>query len=237
MLRLHRCNLFCQLGIGIGLSFFVAQSAIAGYQPPKRSSAPKSAGTTTGTRRGCASTTQASLTALAPQAHVGQSSHGHPTFVWFMPDEKSFSMEFELYEQTPSGRQNIQRQQLSSQQGWATFGLPQTEAALSPDKDYFWQVIVYCNPNRPSSALVASANLQIQPLPNRLESLLSQAQTTTEQATLLAEGGFWYDAIALLSSASTPQAKQLRTSLVQDLAALEANKVQQQLMHVLDVSQ
>lgn len=222
-----------QVAIGLGLSFFCIDAAIAGYQPPKHHSAPTSAGTTTGTRRGCSSDTTASLTALAPQAHVGQSSNSHPTFMWFMPDEKPFVMEFELYEKTAIGRQNINRQQLTSQQGWMSFTLPQTATALSPDKDYFWQVIVYCNPNRPSSALVASAELKIQALPTVLASQLDQAPAATTKVELLAEGGFWYDAMAELNT-STPQAQQLRTALLQDLATFETGLAQQKLMNVIE---
>ena len=223
-----------QVGMGLGLSLLFAQVAIAGYQPPKKASAPRSAGTTTGTRRGCASTTQASLTALAPQAHIGHSSDGHPTFVWFMPDEKPFAMEFELYEKTATGRQNIQRQQLTSQQGWAAFTLPQTAIALSPEKDYFWQVIVYCNPNRPSSALVASARLKVEPLPPALAYQLDQAPSPLEQANLFAEAGFWYDALASLNGESGTQAQEFRAELVRNLAALEAETTSQQLLSILE---
>ena len=222
-----------QVAMGLGLSLFCIDVAIAGYQPPRQASAPTSAGTTTGTRRGCSSDTTASLTALAPQAHIGQSSETHPTFMWFMPDEKSFAMEFELYEKTSTGRKNIQRKQLTSKQGWMALTMPQTEMPLSPDKDYFWQVIVYCNPNRPSSALVASANLKIQSLPTVLASAVEQAQTPTAKVELLAKGGFWYDAMATLSSASPSQAQQLRAALLQDLATVETGEAQQKLMKVI----
>ena len=222
------------VAVSLGLSLFCIDAAIAGYTPPKHQSAPTTAGTTTGTRRGCSSDNKASLTALAPQAHIGQSSDGHPTFMWFMPDEKSFAMEFELYEKTATGRKNIQRKQLTSQQGWMTFTLPQTETALSPSQDYFWQVIVYCNPNRPSSALVASAEIKIQSLPMVLAKQLNQAQTLSRKVNLLAEGGFWYDAMATLSSDSIPQTKQLRKSLLQDLATLETGEAQQKLMNVIE---
>lgn len=205
--------------------------AIAGYEPPPGQTPPSGGTTTSGTRGGCGNSGEISLTALAPQNHVGQTISTHPTFAWFVPDAQPYAMEFRLYEynssgnsQAPSrtGRKLIQKIQLQSSSGIMSLSLPQ-ESALSVGKRYRWQVIMICDPNHPSRALVTGAEIDVVEVPPTLETELSATTNPLEKATLYAEAGVWYDAIAeTLNHQTEPRARELKLALLEDLIRLEA---------------
>jgi hypothetical protein len=216
----------------VGLLLSSAAPGLAGYKPPRLPSRPKTASTTTGTR-GCSSQTGIPVTAVAPQQHVGQTTSLYPTFTWFMPDEKSYPMEFELYELSDKSRKSLTRQPVQSQFGLMQFTLPKDRPALEIGKQYFWQVVVYCNKNRPSSALVTKAELIVQAPDAALSTAMKTIVDPLIRADRYATEGFWYDAMREAVSAPGPKGKSLRESLLKDLAQQEEVKAQATLKQVM----
>ncbi len=215
-----------------GLWAVLAAPGWAGYKPPRQASRPKSPSTTTGTR-GCSSQSTAMLMAIAPQQHVGQTTSVYPTFVWFMPDEKPYLMEFELYELTTTGRKNLMRQSMQSQFGLMQLTLPKDQAALVPGKQYLWQAIAYCNKNRPSSALVAKAELTVQKPEAGLTNILAVTTDPLTRAEQYAEAGFWYDAMREAMQDQGSKGKAMQNALLQDLIQFQESKSQPNLKQVL----
>lgn len=187
----------------------------AEYKPPTSQKPPT--GKTTGTisRGGCSGGAE-SLTALAPYSHVGQTSSPHPTLAWFVPDSQSYAMEVRLDKYDPSGdRTRLRTVQLQSQPGIMVLSL--SEQKLSTGR-YRWQVVILCNPNRPSSALVVEADIDVVDRPADLADALSAARPLT-RVNLFAESGLWYDALGEALRAEEPTIQ----ALLADLAALEAS--------------
>ncbi|NJK58465.1 MAG: DUF928 domain-containing protein [Pleurocapsa sp. SU_5_0] len=168
----------------------------------------------------------ATLTALAPYSHVGQSSSTHPTFTWYLPDQESYPMEFWLYEFDPTsydgkGKQ-VYQAKLSSSAGIMTHALSKEQASLSPGKTYVWQVAVICNPNSPSQSLVVNNRVKIVPVDPTITTQLNNSsdgdypkglaypkvyplgsrrapRTLTDRlkrSDIYAQAGLWYDALA-----------------------------------------
>lgn len=207
----------------IALSLLLAPPAWANYSPPDDLSAPRGGTTTTGRRGGCLGMTE-SLTAIAPRSHVGQTLSPRPTFTWFVSEPEALPIEFQLYAASPTGETElVYAAELQSAPGMMTLALPETQPALQPGQRYLWQVILFCNPNSPSSAVVSEAELELGQASPELTAALAAASDPADRATLLGEAGFWYDAIAQTVSESTPAAQAAQTALLTDLAELEAS--------------
>lgn len=201
-------------------SLITTPLALAEYQPPSEPSQPDSGDVgTTGRRGGCRTTSAASLTALAPYSHVGQTVSTSPIVAWFVPDSDSFPLEFFLYEYDGDNERKILHQNLQSSPGIMNLSLPN----LTVGKQYRWQVVLLCNPNRPSSALITGATIEVMAMPPALKTQLEVTNNPLEEANLYAESGFWYDAFgAVLESTEDLNAKDLGLSLLENLVSLEA---------------
>lgn len=213
--------------------------AWAGYIPPRRPSAPGGGGTTTtGRRGGCQGDEAASLTALAPQSHVGQTISTHPTFAWYVPtlpatnatNSLSIPVEFQLYTPTATGQQVIYETQLPGTSGIMSLSVPDDQPGLEVGKIYHWQVVLLCNPNRPSSALVTGAQIEVVDASQFPELSQTDDLDTTDrsqQANRYAEAGLWYDAIAeAVRSPVTTALQTVEQDLLTSLAQLEADNGQ-----------
>lgn len=202
------------------LSLITTPLALADYQPPSEPSTPDQGNVgSTGRRGGCRTTIAASLTALAPHSHVGQTLSTSPIIAWFVPDSDSFPLEVSLYEYDGDNERKILHQNLQSAPGIMNLSLPN----LTVGKQYRWQVVLLCNPNRPSSALITGATIKVVAMPPALKTQLEMTNDPLEQANLYAESGFWYDALgAVLEFTEDLKAKELRLSLLDDLSHLEA---------------
>lgn len=170
----------------------------------------------------------ATLTALAPYSHVGQSSATHPTFTWYLPDQESYPMEFWLYEFDPTsydgkGKQ-VYQAKLSSSAGIMTHALSKEQASLSPGKTYVWQVAVICNPNSPSQSLVINNRVKIVPVDPTITTQLNNSRDgdRLKKSDIYAQAGLWYDALAEVATMpNDPQAQDLTLKLISQLAATE----------------
>lgn len=207
----------------LGLGFIVTPLAQAAYVPRNQKPAPKSRRSDAGTTRGCTGGTLP-LTALASRNYIGKTTSQQPTFAWFVPsDSGSKSLQFALYERVPNARPKaIQKLSLQSAPGIMKV-TPQL--TLQSGKDYFWQVVLQCDPDNPSGDLVSEGNIEVVALPSALQSQLNRATTPAERANLYAEAGIWYDALSeALKLAEAPKLGPLGSTLLNDLAQAEASE-------------
>ena len=202
----------------------VTPPALAGYQPPPGQRSPSGYTSTTGPRGGCEETGGTSLTVLAPQHHVGQTASTHPTFAWFVPDSKPFPLEFTLYEfNSGRGPKLVQKISLQSSPGIIKLSLPQNKPGLAIGQRYLWQVAILCNPNYPSSDLVAKAEIEVVKMSPALKSALSTKTTRYEEIVdIYAKAGLWYDALReALGPAEDGGLRKVTSTLLEDLAKFE----------------
>lgn len=207
----------------LSLSLAVTPVALAGYTPPPNQPPPKGNTTSSGPRGGCESSQGASLTVLAPIKHVGQTASTHPTFAWFVPDTKPFPMEFSLFELAEDNSfKLVEKLKLQSSPGIMQQSLPKDKSGLAVGQRYLWQVTVFCDPNHPSTALVARAEIEVVEMPSALKSALSSTTERSQIVELYANAGLWYDALReALGSAPSPTPEVVAATLLEDLAKLE----------------
>ncbi len=217
----------------LSLALVVSPAALASYVPPSDQK-PPSPGTQSGggTIRGCNTQEEMSLTLLAPQNHVGQTISRHPTFAWFLRGSSSFEIKFAIYELVPGGDlKEIHTNSFQSSSGimkLASFS--KDELGLEVGKDYFWRVIVYCEPGKPSIGFDEWASIKVVEMPPALPSQLDKAATSAEKANIYAEAGLWYDAFGeALNLAQASQLGELGSAFLKDLARWEASKTPSEL--------
>jgi hypothetical protein len=190
----------CQLIFSCLLTLVIisAGMAEARYRPSKRRPAYRSASTTTGTRGDCAK--EGCLTAIAPLSHVGQSKSTQPTIAWFVPlQQASCPGILTMYRVQEGKRSSLWMKEVQSQRGLNQWRLT-SEQALEPG-EYVWQLVLECNPNRPSKNPVVEVGLGI--IDGRSD--LDTADLWYDQ---------WRDAIG---------DQEKMQSLIQDLSTLEVN--------------
>ncbi|NJN89033.1 MAG: DUF928 domain-containing protein [Leptolyngbyaceae cyanobacterium RM2_2_4] len=206
----------------LGLFLLMAPYALADYVPPSEPSSPQESTSSTGRRGGCDGEAETELTALAPQSYVGQTISTHPTFAWFIPDTQPFQVEFRLFEYNSGDRQLIQKIDLQSSPGIMSWSLPPDQPGLSTGQRYFWQVVVHCDLNRPSSALVAEAEIEVVEIPSDLEMELDAATDDLARVRLYGEAGLWYDAFnEVLAAGQDAAARDTRLGLLDNLVNSE----------------
>ncbi len=222
--------LFC-LG---GIWACVTSPVWANYTPPKDADAPSGSTGSSGVR-GCLDASGA-MAVLAPRSHVGQTASTRPTVSWAITDTQPFAMEVRLYQVNDGGNQTLIEQfALETTPGIMQATLPSTQPDLEPGQRYLWKVIVLCNPNRPSNALVDQVEMDVVSLPANLVAALDQADSPLARATLYAESGLWYDALAEALNKAPAYAQ----TLLQDLATLEqgsalGQQFEEQLRRVME---
>jgi hypothetical protein len=198
--------------------------ATRAYQPPADLSSPRrTAGG--GTRGGCDGLSAHSLTALAPQAHIGQTASTRPTLTWFVTDKTPYPIKVQLYRYRSSDPTDDRLELVQifdmgdSQPGWMTLTLPETLAPLEVGETYRWKVILECSPSQPSRNRIDEADLQVVPPPATLE----VAGDALLQAEQYLSAGLWYDGLAVLAQAPvSPAVATYRRELIASLAELEA---------------
>lgn len=189
------------------------------YFQPVNPSAPRSPSTPTGTRRGGCFDSETSPFILAPSNFVGITAESRPTFTWFLPNDESVPVEFSFYRLGTAGSDDLKHiETLTYEAGINQYQLP-LEVELEPGERYLWQLVLYCNPNRPSTALVYEAEVDFVPILENSIQIVDMA--VHEQAQLLAEAGYWYDAIATLGTSQQSDISAMRSVLLDDLAIAE----------------
>ena len=207
----------------------MALPSMAAYTPPVDASAPDRGSTSTNIVRGggCTGTSPASLTALAPQHHIGQTASTQPTIVWFTPETDSYTIEFRILEKlgnqqfSPVYSTEFDSANHTNSIGIGHFDLSTTDITLTPGKSYRWQVVVVCNPLFPSESLMTDADLDVM---ERSIASIPDTLTLDERVKAYAAEGVWYEAMAEAVTLDSEAAWQAQTSLLEDLLMVEQDK-------------
>jgi Domain of Unknown Function (DUF928) len=215
--------------------FFEITIAKAKYKPNTNTTSPKSPTTTTGTRGGCNEQTPTTLTALAPQSQIGQTVSQFPTFSWFVPDSQPLPMEFRLYKYDASNRpQLIEKVKMQSKPGIMQRSLSRDHPGLSINQTYRWQVVIFCNPNRPSTALVTEALVKVIEINPTLKKQVSTTNNALEKVELFAKSNFWYDALGeSFKNSNKESVKNHQLNLLENLASLENPPQKKQIQNII----
>lgn len=192
-------------------------AALKSYKPPPPNSdyqAPAAGG---GVRTSDCSNMP--LLALAPQLHQGQTSTRRPTLAWYVPGDVAGTLVIQVFRGTLRDLEReteppLLDETLTSRAGIMTWTVPQD---LTVGETYAWRVVLVCDSNRPSLNLRDVAEfVVVAPTGGRSADPVRDAQQ-------MAEGGIWYDALALtLSSPASPQMRSLRIEMLETLADLES---------------
>lgn len=180
-----------------------AKPATFRYVPPKRGN-PKSTQATGS--RGCNQVQQSpvSLTLLVPKDHDGLTTSGHPTFFWHVsaPVQMAFTLTQRGVVQ-PLWEQQIQ----PPAAGIVQLQMPSNLPELLVGKEYRWSVTLLCNRERPSANPFVQTWIERIPTTSSLTQQLAAAPTDRDRASIYAQAGLWYDALAAISAADTANPK------------------------------
>lgn len=211
----------------LGLTLIANPPVLAVYEPGTQKPVPADRRSDAGTTRGCAGDNMP-LTILASRNYVGRTISRHPTLAWFVPrDSASKPIELKLYEWVPGGRaKEVRKMSLQSSPGVMTLSpFSANEPGLQPGKEYSWQVVIHCNPDSPTTALVSEASLEVIEMPATMQSKLNKATNSGEKANIYAEAGVWYNAMEeALNLAEASKLGDVGSNLLNDLAKSEAPK-------------
>lgn len=187
------------------------------YVPPADLRSPEEDHTGGGVR-GCGD----DLAAIAPRLNaVGQTAATTPTFVWYNFSDDGDPIEFQLYRFKPDGsfEQLAMAQFETSTEGYMAYTLPADAAELEVGETYLWEVVLYCDDDFEEPGQYSSAEIEVVELPADLAPESFESAIAAAQA--YAAAGLWYDALAAVYDATTPEAAALRQDLLLDLADFE----------------
>ena len=199
------------------LSLLLGLPGFANYTPPPNAEIPR-ADHTGGGVRGCGG----EIAALAPRLHsVGYTTSNHPTFVWYVLSDTELLLEFHLYRYQADGtlEEVLINPIGSSNPGFMAYTLPPDQADLSSGETYQWQVILYCDQNLEEVDAWSTADIQIVAPPANLTTELPD--NPLQRAQTYANSGFWYEAMAEVYNATTPEEIDFRQTLLNNLVELE----------------
>lgn len=206
------------MGCLMGWSLLLVPAALAQYQQPDRVTPTRTQGTSAGTRDDVCGQ---SPIALIPQGHMGQTISTHPTLVWQISNDTKVSpIKLRLYRYEGARKVFVNEFNVGeSQPGIMAWTLPDEQPGLTVTSQYYWQVVITCNPNDPSKDLFDEGELEVVNLSEKLQSQLNQTVEKTAQARLYAGAGLWYDAWKIVALSTDPSAIELRRSLMEQVAS------------------
>jgi hypothetical protein len=215
MLKLIIYKPFALLVSLVSLLLVPTTSALAEYRPPTNPRPISGRTTNTGTRGGCTANSLP-ITAIAPKGYVGQTIATRPTFQWYIAEAESVQLKFVLDQMDAGGNpKQVWQSSLQSRSGFDSLTLPADVPALEANQSYRWRVVLLCNPNRPSSAIISDAFIEVVPVSPTVQAALATAETASQRSDIYASNGLWYDAFAEASL-------QEKRSLLANLIRLEA---------------
>src|SRR5712691_803731 len=163
--------------------------------------------------------TAITLSVLAPADHIGLTVHEQPPLYWYLSAATGCQVEVTLTDEqaveplldlhfSPPITPGVQRVRL------ADHGV-----RLTPGVQYQWAVALVPDPERRSKDIIAASGIKRIEATEALRAKLAQADKTTV-ASLYAEAGLWYDAVAAISDLINA-APQDPTPRIQRAALLE----------------
>lgn len=213
---------------------------IGGFQPPPGREQPKG-GTASGgsrpVRNACISGTTKSqdfLTAVVPGNQLGLTMVEHPEFVVYLPPTSARIAELSIFDQEMEGVYQMDVQ-IDKRTGFIPVRLPNTAPTLEANKSYYWTFALVCNESDRTEDLVVGGWVERVPLTTQLRSQLLNA-SLPEKAALLAQNGYWYDAVTeLLTTKPTPDAqRQLMKAWDNLLKSVGLNNIAEKSIHSSD---
>ncbi len=155
------------------------------------------------------------FTSVSPSTNWGETLELYPTFWLYLPYQAS-SVRLILRDEPTQEELYRTTFAVSDGDGVARFQLPETAPPLEVDRLYNWQFDFICDAENRSRFRVRGLIVR-RSSPEGLQTQLSGG-TPQERIALLAEGGFWYDALTSLAeqrlSASDPSLEAGWTSLL-----------------------
>lgn len=136
------------------------------------------------------------FTAISPSTNWGETLESHPTFWLYLPYQAS-SVRLILRDEPTQQELYRTTFAVSDGDGVARFQLPEAAPPLEVDRLYNWQFDFICDAENRSRYRVRGLIVRRTP-PENLQTQMSGA-TPQEQIALLAERGFWYDALTSLA--------------------------------------
>ncbi len=213
----------------LGVLLIITPAVWAGYKPPndQKTASDHVRTNSAGTRGSCnpENREEISPTLLASEYYVGKTLSTHPTFAWFIGNSQTLPVRFILYHfDTEDQLLEVKRVDLESTQGIMKLSpFTNNDPGLEVEKQYLWQIAIFCQPGSPSSAIFKRASFEIVETPVQLSEQLALAQDSTKKSELYGVAGFWYDALAeALQLAPDSKLGELGANLVQELAASES---------------
>lgn len=201
------------------------------YRPPSTARMPQGPAIPGGRRGGCVMPAELGLTALSPQTHAGRTQSLQPTLAWFVPSEVPYETTLQLYKYVEGEWAIVEQRSL----GQSRYGYAHHTLAPSPELSaghlYRWNIILACDPSRPSASQVASAQFEIVPVQVDVK---TSSSSSLQMADSYLAAGLWYDAIAAISSLDTPSQTTYLGQVLMEVSELEearspstASKLQQ----------
>lgn len=147
----------------------MSSSLLAGSKkaPPPDDLPPTTGGQSAGSR-GCGIGAVSPLQLIIPPLSQTQTRLTKPTLLWYQEESSDIPVELRIFEyHSGNDSATIQAELFNPKtrkvNGFTVFEWPSTVPALSPGKQYIWQVELVCNPNRPSGNIFADAPIKILP--------------------------------------------------------------------------
>lgn len=168
----------------------------------------------TGTR-GCGDETRKTspdLLTLLFQSKDGHTVSGRPTFFWYLSANPPVPIRFVLAspeEDEPAIDEIFE----NPRAGFMQAKLADKQPELVPGRQYIWSVTLLCNRNNTAENPIAQGQIKRVPMPPDLAEKLTQATSQLANATIYANQGFWYDALAIVAAA---QAENPKDNTLQD---------------------
>ena len=160
------------------------------------------------------------LWALVPD-HVGLSTEAQPQLVWYLSKATAYPLEFTVIDET--GVTPILEKRLSSpiEAGIHIIRLADYDLKLEKGKTYQWFVSLISDPDHRSTDIIVGGMIQVGDVPASLGENVRNA-TPVEATRLLAQAGFWYDAMGVISTSiqshpSDAEMHALRASLLEEV--------------------
>jgi hypothetical protein len=161
-----------------------------GYVPPNKDKQQQNA--TASGSRGC-QRNPVNITPLIPTDHHPTTISTHPNFLFLVKSEPKLPVHFTLVE--PGVAKPVWETKLIVERsGIMSVSIPQN-VNLKTNKEYVWNLVVACNPERPSENYYIRASVKRVSSSQQLAQEISQANSYYQKASILARAGIWYDAI------------------------------------------
>ena len=196
------------------------------YKPPPRG-AP--GGRVGGASRGTIKATVPlpTIDLLAPDGHTGLTTSATPTLYFFVSQPISWPTQFTISTATqpkPILEVNIPAPRAAGVYSIRTADYP---VRLEAGVLYTWSVSVILNPKARSRDIVASASLLRTPVEPTIAAALSAA-SPDRRATLFAQAGLWYDAVAAAAEAAAFDRHAILDELMNEVGLVEPARYDRQ---------